>query len=274
MIGIERGRDARSVAATLLLAAAVGGGAWLLAARRERRQASRLHRVLVELLLKTLTAGDPETARHSRRVADLADVLSTPLRLGTQDHATLRIAALLHDLGKMDDELFELVHSPDPLTEAEREQIHGHPRTSAEILEPLEPFHPGILRTVRAHHESWDGHGYPDGLAGEEIPLAARVISIADVFDALTQPRSYREPLEPARAIERIIASAGERFDPKIVSFLGMESVRSEWSAIVRRGREDEEGSGTSSNTPSVRAADRRGDGERFGNRTGTAAGG
>lgn len=248
VIGTSPGRGAAATA--LVLAATAGGSAWLLATRRERRQAARLHRVLVELLLKTLTAGDPETARHSRRVADLADALATPLRLDRQDHATLRLAALLHDLGKMDDELFELVHSPDPLGAEERDRIHRHPRISAEILEPLEPFHPGIVRTVRAHHESWNGCGYPDGLEGEEIPLAARVISIADVFDALTQPRAYREPLEPEQAIERITTAAGDRFDPELTSLLELEPIRARWCEIVRRGREDEAASGGGESTP------------------------
>jgi putative nucleotidyltransferase with HDIG domain len=241
MPGIERGRTGSSAWVTAAAAVAGGTSGWMLATRRQRRVASRLHRVLVELLLKTLTAGDPETARHSRRVAALVDVIADNLRLGRQERATLRIAALLHDVGKVDDELFRLVHLPEPLTEDERARIRRHPHTSADILEPLEPFHPGILATVRGHHECWNGDGYPDGIAGEEIPVAARIISIADVFDALTQPRSYRDPVEPDAAIERIAEAGGVRFDPRLVELLRDPRVRREWETIARRWRMEEE---------------------------------
>lgn len=221
-------------------AAGVAATAWTVATRRQLRQSSRMHRVLVELLLNALTAGDPLTARHSRRVANLADALAAKLGLSREEHATLRVAALLHDMGKIEDELFPLVHSPYPLSTEERSRINRHPSESAHILEPLEPFHPGIRRIVSSHHECWNGSGYPCGLVGEEIPLAARIISVADVFDAMTQPRSYRGPVAVNKVLEEIRRGAGKRFDPHVVALLDDPEVRARWVEIAYAGHEEE----------------------------------
>jgi putative nucleotidyltransferase with HDIG domain len=223
-----------------LAAGLAAAGAWTVATRRARGHTSRLHRVMVDLLLNALTTGDPATARHSRRVAALADALAAQLRLTRERHATLRVAALLHDMGKIEDEIFPIVHSTQPLSEEERKLVNEHPSTSAGILKPLERFHPGLTRIVRAHHECWNGRGYPDGLSGEEIPLEARVISAADVFDALTQTRSYREPMPAEDALRSIREGAGQRFDPGIVALLEVEQVRRGWLRIARRGRREE----------------------------------
>lgn len=214
---------------------------WIIAKRREQRNSARLHRTLVELLLNALSSGDPQTARHSRRVADLADALAAAIGIGRREHATLRVAALLHDLGKIDDKLFPLVHSPHPLSPEDREQINRHPWESATILEPLEPFHPGLKQIVSAHHECWNGGGYPGGLRGEEIPLGARIISAADVFDAMTQPRSYHEPGRIPEVLEKIRRSAGQRFDPSVVALLDDPIVHARWVEIAQAGRREEE---------------------------------
>jgi putative nucleotidyltransferase with HDIG domain len=231
----------RVIAAPLLAAAVAGAAGWMLATHRQRQKASRLHRVLIQLLLNALTSGDPPTGRHSRRVADLADVLAKRVGFSRTRHATLRVAALLHDMGKIEDEIFPVLHSPYSLSEGERATINEHPRRSAGILRPLERFHPGLTRIVRAHHECWNGEGYPDGLAGDEIPLEARIISVADVFDALTQPREYRDPLPADEALQAVRAGAGQRFDPAIVRLLDHSDVRQNWLRIARRGREEEE---------------------------------
>jgi putative nucleotidyltransferase with HDIG domain len=220
--------------------ATLTGVAWAVDARRRERKADQVHRILVDLLLNALHSGDPVTERHSRRVAALTDSLSRSYRLGEAARARLRIAALLHDLGKIDDQLFDLVHGCDPLTPEEREKMQGHPGEAAEILGPLELLHPGITSVVRAHHECWDGSGYPSGLRGEEIPLDARLLSAADVFDALTQRRSYREPIPVAEALEKIGESAGRKFDPEVIRRLAEPEVRARWMAIAARGREEE----------------------------------
>jgi putative nucleotidyltransferase with HDIG domain len=223
--------------AVLGLAMATG---WYLDVRRRSRTSRALHRTLVDLLLNALSSGDPFTARHSRRVADLADALGSSLRLSAADRATLRIAALLHDMGKIEDRIFPVVHAARPLTRDERAEVERHPTESAQILEPLESFHPGLTTLVTAHHECWNGQGYPAGLAGDRIPLGARIISMADVFDALTQPRAYHDPADPQVVMRRIEAEAGTRFDPDLVEIATRPPVLDAWIAIAERGRADE----------------------------------
>jgi len=225
--------------------AALGGAAlsslfWTAEVRHLKRREGHIHRVLVDLLLNTLSAGDAVTERHSRRVASLTDVLAAASGISGARHPTLRLAALLHDLGKIDDSFFHILHSYEPLSAEEREKINEHPIQSADILEPLEEIHPGLSKIVAAHHECWDGNGYPDGLSGERIPLEARLISVADVFDALTQPRKYREPLTPDEALREIEKGSGTRFDPAVIERLRQPEVIRQWREIAERGRREE----------------------------------
>lgn len=230
------GRSGGSVAAAAALVAA----AWGVDAWRRDREATRLHRTLVELLLNAMHSGDPETERHSRRVADLTDVLASSYRLGRRSRARLRVAALLHDLGKMDDRVFHIVHSCEPLSNEERREMERHPHEGADIIRPLEAIHPGIGEIVESHHECWNGEGYPRGLIGTEIPLEARILTTADVFDAMTQPRSYHDPMGVDEALERIRRSAGERFDPGVVRRIAEPGIRERWAMIAALGRLEE----------------------------------
>jgi putative nucleotidyltransferase with HDIG domain len=227
------------------LAGAATGAATVIAAwrsdiRRRRRKEARLHRTLVDLLLNALSAGDAVTERHSRRVADLTDALAATYGARNNSHSTLRLAALLHDMGKIDDRFFQILHSCEPLTPEQRRQIEQHPHESADILKPLERIHPGITRIVEAHHECWDGNGYPRGLKGDEIPLAARVISVADVFDALTQPRAYHDEMSVEEALAEVERGSGSRFDPAVVARLKRGEVRDRWTQVMERGRREE----------------------------------
>ncbi len=223
-----------------LLAAGVLGVAWAADAYRTRERNRLLHRMLVDLLLNAITAGDAATARHSRRVANLTDALAEPLGMGREERATLRVASLLHDMGKIDDRFFDIVHSHGPLTPEQRAQIRAHPDESAYILEPLERIHPGITQIVSSHHECWDGSGYPEGREGGRIPLGARVIAVADVFDALTQRRAYRDPLPPEEVLGRIREGSGRHFDPGVVRLLRRPEVWREWTKVARTGLEEE----------------------------------
>lgn len=216
------------------------GAAWALDAWRRERKAHRLHRTLVDLLLNALHAGDARTERHSRRVADLTDALAHTYGLDSTRRARLRIASLLHDLGKIDDNLFELVHSCDRLSQEDRRTMEEHPIGGADILRPLEKIHPGITRIVEAHHESWDGEGYPRGQKGEQIPLEARILGVADVFDALTQPRSYHAAISVDEALEKIRNGAGEKFDPEVAARVDRPEVLERWTEIADRGRQEE----------------------------------
>jgi HD-GYP domain-containing protein (c-di-GMP phosphodiesterase class II) len=224
-----------------LAGAGAVAAAWVWSARRRAPRDMALHRVLVELLLNALSAGDASTERHSRRVADLADALHATYRPTRAAHATLRLGALLHDLGKIDDRFFAIVHGRAPLTLAQRAELTGHPAESAHILAPLEPYHPGLLDVVRSHHERWDGRGYPRGLAGTAIPLAARVIAAADVFDALTQPRGYKAGWPVDAALAELRQGSGALFDPDVVARVQRPEVVARWYAIAAEGRAAEE---------------------------------
>lgn len=218
-----------------LASAAIVSGAWLLDAMRRERTAAQLHRDMVDLLLNALTAGDPVTARHSRRVADLSYSLARALGKRGSDLHTLRIAALLHDMGKMDDRFFHIVHSRKPLSKEERAEIKNHPHESAHILAPLENEHPGLQRIVSSHHECWNGSGYPNGLHEREIPLGARIISVADAFDAMTQPRKYRDAMSMDEALAELRKGAGSQFDPTLVDLVSDDPVRSVWAQVADR---------------------------------------
>lgn len=226
-------------ARTVGIAGAVGA-VWAMDAWRRERKAHRLHRTLVDLLLNALHAGDARTERHSRRVADLTDALAQTYGLDSTRRARLRIASLLHDLGKIDDDLFQLVHSCARLSAEDRRAMEEHPIGGADILRPLEKIHPGITRIVEAHHESWDGDGYPRGQKGEQIPLEARILGVADVFDALTQPRSYHAAISVDDALEKIRNSAGEKFDPEVAARVDRPEVLERWKEIADRGRQEE----------------------------------
>lgn len=265
-------KDVRAFVGGALVAAGAVGAAWATNARRARRGRSRLHRTMVDLLLNAITAGDASTARHSRRVANLTDALAPPLGMGRGERSTLRVASLLHDMGKIDDRFFDIVHSHGPLTPEQRAEIKDHPHESADILGPLERIHPGITRIVSSHHECWDGSGYPEGLARDDIPLSARLIAVADVFDALTQPRSYRGPMPPDEVLARIREGSGTQFDPGVVRLLDRPEIWAYWREIARggcleeaRAGEDDGGTGgkvaeVSADAPAPRGS-RAGDG-------------
>ena len=224
-----------SLAGAALVSAGVMGAAWLMDALHRERAAARLHRGMVDILLNALTAGDPVTARHSRRVADLSYALAVAAGMHGEALRTLRVAALLHDMGKIDDRFFHIVHSRKPLTPEQRKQIKRHPHESAHILAPLEAEHPGIQEIVSSHHECWDGSGYPRGLGDDAIPLGARIISLADAFDAMTQPRKYRDAMPLNQALKELREGSGSQFDPALVELVCAEPVRSAWDEVAQR---------------------------------------
>lgn len=230
----ENGPRLGPVVAAMGAAAVVSVG-WLLDSMRRERAAAQLHRDMVDILLNALTAGDPVTARHSRRVADLSYALAEAIGMRGAALRTLRIAALLHDMGKIDDRFFHIIHSRKPLTKQQRAEIKNHPHESAHILAPLEGAHPGIQQIVSSHHECWDGTGYPRGLEEVDIPLGARIISLADAFDAMTQPRKYRDALPISTALAELRKGSGTQFDPALVDLASAPPVRDVWEQIAQR---------------------------------------
>jgi ribonuclease P protein subunit RPR2 len=179
----------------------------------------------VRALCNAVEARDAYTGKHAERVAaygmEIARVLDAPFT----DDPEVEFGFLLHDVGKVavPD---AILWKPEPLTPEERTLMERHPLVGWEILREIDFLGEAKL-VVRHHHERWDGAGYPDGLAGDLIPLAARVFAVADVLDALTTLRPYRPPSPLAEARVVIEESAGSQFDPEVVdAFMQIPSTR------------------------------------------------
>jgi len=172
----------------------------------------------VRALVLATEMRDPYTAGHSYRVTVMALRLGEAMGLSAEQLRALAQAGLVHDVGKLrvPD---HILNKPGPLTQQERRIIEEHPVTGYEMCSRL-GFMPEELAIIRHHHERWDGTGYPDGLKGEEIPLLARILAVADVYDALTSRRAYREPWTHEQAREYVLAGAGTQFDPKCAAAL------------------------------------------------------
>lgn len=166
-------------------------------------------------LSKALDLRDTVTEGHSLRVAEIAVRIGQYLGLSDRQLQVLRRGALLHDIGKIGIP-DRILHKKDELSQGEWKLMQQHPRWGREILEHIE-FLCDALAVVRYHHEAWDGSGYPSGLEGEEIPLLARIFSVADTYDAITQHRPYRRARRPEVAQQIIREQANQQFDPQVV---------------------------------------------------------
>jgi HD-GYP domain-containing protein (c-di-GMP phosphodiesterase class II) len=182
----------------------------------------RMHRSYLSTitsLARTIEAKDPYTGGHTERVAQIARMLALELGFDDAQLRAVDVGSVIHDIGKIGIPDHILL-KPGKLDPEELAEMRRHPEISSYIVAELEL--PAIVKQmVRGHHERYDGNGYPDGLAGEEIPLAARILSVADALDAMTSDRPYRNalPLETARA--EIEAQAGRQFCPRVVAALG-----------------------------------------------------
>ncbi len=185
---------------------------------KEISEASRIHLATVEALATAIDARDQIGKGHVRRTQIYAVGLGQVLGLSESDINALRTGALLHDIGKLaiPD---HILSKPGSLTPAEMEKTKTHSAVGASILEEV-GFHYPVVPTVRHHHESWDGTGYPDRLKKEDIPLTARILAVADAFDTMRAARPYRLAMERGMARQTIQDEAGSRFDPAIVSTL------------------------------------------------------
>jgi ribonuclease P protein subunit RPR2 len=159
---------------------------------------------------------DRATGLHALRVRRYALGLAEAVDPSLLGDTSLEYGFLLHDVGKIGIS-DQILLKAGPLTPEERELVHAHPAIGAQILRNVSMLQGGGLDVVRHHHERWDGAGYPDGLAGEQIPLSARIFAVADTLDAMTSDRPYRAALDWADAIEEIQAQSGRQFDPGVV---------------------------------------------------------
>jgi putative nucleotidyltransferase with HDIG domain len=200
-------------------------GVALFQERRARRAAERFGGAALETLLKAIDANDPQTGSHVRRVAAYALVLAEALGLDEEERHLVERVALFHDIGKIHEALFDIVHDDSRLTREERRAIATHPRRGAEVLDPLRAFYPQLAEGVLSHHECWDGSGYPRCLRGERIPLCARVVALADTFDAITHSRRYRSAPGVTVALDAIRKGRGTQFDPSLVDLMLRDDV-------------------------------------------------
>jgi len=169
----------------------------------------------VRMLAAAIDAKDPYTRGHSERVARYSIAIGRNLALPDREMRNLRISALLHDVGKIgiDD---RILRKPGALSDDEFEVMKGHPAKGAAIMSGVAQLI-DIIPGMKYHHEKWSGGGYPDGLEGEQIPMQARIVAIADTFDAMTTNRPYQKAMELNYVVEKIKSFAGTRFDPRVV---------------------------------------------------------
>lgn len=204
----------------LIAGLAVGAAALVARERRARGKVERFAAAGLETLLNAIEANDADTGRHVRRVAAYSLIIADFAGLDERrSHAVERVA-LFHDIGKIHEALFDIVHDNHRLTEEDRRAIDTHPRRGAQVLAPLETFYPELAAGVLSHHERWDGTGYPRRLKGKHIPLEARIVSIADTFDAVSHSRRYQKGRGIDDALEVIREGRGTQFDPELVDLV------------------------------------------------------
>jgi diguanylate cyclase (GGDEF)-like protein len=177
-------------------------------------QLERAYLATAEALGSALESKDAHTAEHARSIVRNAEAVGRTLGMSSDDLRDLRYAAAFHDIGKIAVPE-RILNKPGPLTESERREVERHAEAGAEILSEVD-FLEGVLPLVRHCHEQWDGRGYPDGLAGDRIPLGARVILVCDAHDAMTADRPYRRALAPEQARDEIRLAAGRQFDSRV----------------------------------------------------------
>jgi len=186
--------------------------------KKHAEQVSNLHLRTIEALALAIEAKDETTGEHLQRVRVYAMELAKDLGLSEDEIEALRAASVLHDIGKLAVPE-HIISKPGKLTPEEFEKMKIHPIVGAEILEQVHFPYP-VVPIVRAHHEKWDGSGYPYGLTGEDIPIGARILSAVDCLDALASDRQYRKALPLHEAMAKVVADAGKAFDPKVVEIL------------------------------------------------------
>jgi putative nucleotidyltransferase with HDIG domain len=187
----------------------------------------RAHQRTLSALVAAVETKDLYTRGHSERVAILCDLMAGSLSLSQQDTEALRFAGMLHDIGKLAIPT-RVLRKGDALSDADLTSISTHAERGVEMVREIE-FLQDSFEAILHHHERMDGCGYPDGLGGDDIPLFARIISVADAFDSLTASRSHREAYSVEEAVAELHRRAGTQFDPVIVASLERGLARRKW---------------------------------------------
>lgn len=190
----------------------------------------KVNEELLQLMVASIEARDPYTSGHSQRVALYAREIARLAGLSSRQVDRVEIAALLHDVGKIHEEFALILRKPGRLSQQEFETMKLHPIRGAELVSKVSHFS-DLVPAVRAHHETWDGVGYPDRLSGDKIPLAARVIALADTIDAMTTSRPYRSGMDLAEVRTEIEREIGRQFDPAIAKAVTSPEA---WLAVSR----------------------------------------
>ena len=183
--------------------------------RDSSRKISEAYDQTLEVLAGTLEMRDIDTEEHSRRVTDLTVRLAEKMGASEEEIENMYRGALLHDIGKISIPDSVLLKEG-PLSEDEWKVMKTHPTTAYEVLSQVEYLRPS-LDIPYCHHERWNGSGYPRGLKGEEIPLAARIFAVVDVYDALTSDRPYRKAWSKEKTVEYLLENSGKLFDPAVI---------------------------------------------------------
>ncbi len=176
-----------------------------------------LYAQIINAMVKVIENADPYTKGHSERVAAYCQAIGKAMGLKPIELNELHLIAMLHDLGKQSIPP-EILRKKGKLTDDEYPLVKKHSEKGAEMLSGISLFSPNRLRAISEHHERWDGRGYPKGLAGDQIDPWARIIAVADAFDAMTTDRPYRPTIDPMSALVELQRNAGTQFDPRVVS--------------------------------------------------------
>ena len=217
------------------LSVGVAAGGLLYREHSARTKAERLSAATMETLLNAIDANDEETGQHVRRVASYALILADAAGLDEHIMRTIERVALFHDIGKLHGAITDIIHEPSQLTAEERRAVMTHPQRGAEVLEPLSAFYPDLAKGVAAHHERWDGNGYPRRLKGKRIPLQARIVAIADSFDAITHRRRYSPARSFGEGVNAIREGKGTQFDPQLVDLFLSKPVMEKSEKAMRQ---------------------------------------
>jgi HD-GYP domain-containing protein (c-di-GMP phosphodiesterase class II) len=235
---------------------AAAAGCLVYRERHLRSQAERLSAATFETLLNAIDANDATTGAHVRRVATFALILGEAAGLEERTLRSIERVALFHDIGKLHEALTDIFHDPAKLTPEERRAVMTHPQRGADVLAPLIAFYPDLGKGVAAHHERWDGTGYPRGVKGRRIPIAARVVAIADSFDAITHRRRYSHARSLGEATRTIADGRGTQFDPELVDVFLTRQVLARIEGAMRRAEPQKKGTGTRRRGQTQRAPD------------------